>query len=151
VTKSGATFQSSEKKTLLIIAVNQQIYHASTQRLTSNQVLHLLFSSVLSPLLPLSSPSEELQSARCENRRPTYLDKLDHQLSQDREVELTWIAPISSVMTVIRLSLAFMRVWVILMYRLEMKELTGVAMTNTTMPANADHPRILPCQLVLDR
>jgi len=61
-------------------------------------------------------------------------------------------------MTVIRLSLAFIKVWVIwhqldlykwltVMYRFEMNEFTGVAIRRTTMPANADQPRILSCQL----
>lgn len=37
--------------------------------------------------------------------------------------------------------------WLTLMYRFEMNEFTGVATRRTTIPANADHPRILPSQL----
>ena len=36
-----------------------------------------------------------------------------------------------------------------LIYRFEMKELTGVATRRTTIPANADHPRILPVSYIL--
>jgi len=59
VTKRGATFQSKEKKTLLIIAANQPRWSIE-ERLTSDEMLHLLLSGIFSPLFPLTSPGKEL-------------------------------------------------------------------------------------------
>jgi len=72
---------------------------------------------------------------------------------------LTWIAPINSFITLIRLSLAFSKSWVIcaliiscvhlqarwstLMLRFETRELSGTANARTITPAKADQPRML--------
>lgn len=57
------------------------------------------------------------------------------------------MAPISSVMTLIRLSLALSRSCVMAILRLDTNELRGTAMMRTTTPAKAAHPRMLICQL----
>lgn len=57
------------------------------------------------------------------------------------------MAPISSVMTLILLSLALSRSCVMAILRFETNELRGTAMMSTTTPAKAAHPRMLLVQL----
>ena len=74
-------------------------------------MLHLFLPGIFSPLFPLASPGKELRLAMPNNRELRYLDELICQLDhKKRKARLTCIAPINSVMTVIRLSRAFIKV-----------------------------------------